>query len=170
MDENEFIEGIKEFNKVYIKEELRGGIFFKAILTYSLCLVVLVSLYFLLPGMKQLFFVLIGLLLIMACIIIATIFISYLVSLKKNSGISVIKVDYDFKSEITINHSLNDGSLTTKTFAYKDVKKVIETESYFYLFLNDALAIPVRKNDSFDREFFIKMMYDKNIFVKEFKI
>ena len=167
MSGDEYIEGVKKFMKVYYKEELRQGSLKKAIIVYSLCLIVLVGFCALLPGMKDIFLMIVGFLVLMTIVVFATIIISVFVSSKKNEDLEIDRVEILCEKDLLTISYVDNKIINNKKYGYDDIKKVVETDKYFYLFLNDAVAIPLIKKDGECRMEFISLFKSKNISVKE---
>ena len=85
---------------------------------------------------------------------------------KRKCQSSIVDAECYLNDKIEIKYYLNDENLVERIFQYEDLKKIVETNFCFYMFLNEAVAIPIVKNETFDRDEFIKLMTGKNIVVK----
>ena len=163
-----YIKAVKDFLKIYYKEELRSGTLRKTIKTYAICLTILIAFCLTFNGLKDLFLLVIYFLLGMVALISGFILLIIFINSKKKDKIKIDKVEQVFQDKIYVNAYLKNGSIESTQYNYKDLKKVVEGKESFYLFLNDSLALPVVKK-YINREEFIKLMFEKNIVVKEDK-
>ena len=164
----DYSRAVKDFLKIYYKEELKHGSLRRTIKTYAICLLILIIFCIAFKGLKDIFlmviYFLIGMIMLISGFILLTIFINN----KKKDKINIDKVEQVFNDKIYINAYLKSGGIESTQYNYSDLKKVVEGKESFYLFLNDSLALPVIKK-GIDREEFIKLMFEKNIVVKEDK-
>lgn len=164
----DYSNAVKDFLKVYYKEELKYGSLRRTIKTYAICLTILIVFCLTFQSLKEIFLMVIYLLLGMVVLISGFILLTIFINNKKKDKINIDKVEQVFEDKIYINVYLKSGGIENTQYHYSDLKKVVEGKESFYLFLNDSLALPVVKKD-IDREKFIKLMFEKNIVVKEEK-
>lgn len=168
MNRDDFLQGVKNFASVYYIEELKCGSLRKSVITYSVCLGVLIALCLLLPGLIQFLSLFVFFLLGVTLIITGVIFLNVFISKKKVEKNNITKVEILFEDKISIITHLTNGSFDNSQYSYENIKKIIEKKEYFYLFLNDNVAIPIYKGEKLDRKEFIDFMVNKNIVVKEY--
>ena len=158
--------GLQSFLKVYYKEELKTGSLRNCIIVFSLSLITLISLCFILSGMKEIFLRVIYFVLIVMMFVVFGIIISLFRS--KSKKIDVQKVEQIYEDKLIIRFHNNNLKIEEKSFEYKDVIKVVETRNYFYWFLNEAVAFPVYKDIYLNREEYVGFIKSKSIIVKEY--
>ena len=166
MSGGKYLEGIRNFLKVYYKEELKCGSLKKAIKIYVSCFAIMIGLCLLMPGLKELYLVIIGFLLFMVLLISSVILLSLFISKRKKINNNIVRVEQIYEDKIYINAYLENGSVEKSQYNYFDVKKVVEEKEFFYIFIEDNIAFPLEKKD---REKFVEMILLKGIVVKGVK-
>ena len=164
-----YLEALKSFLPLYYKEELTEGSLRKTIKVYLVCTLILVGFCFLMPGMKELYFLVIGFLVFMVLLISTFIGINLLINKKKKLDNNIERVEQIYENKVSIIAYLKNGSIDKTEYNYTYFKKVVENEDCFFLFLNYNLGLPLVK-DNIDRDEFIKFMFSKNIVVRERKV
>ena len=164
---DKYNEGLKLFLTLYYKEELKKGSLRKAIIAYSICLIILALFSILMPGLRQLYFALILFLLGFAILMSGIIFLTILITRKKGYKNNILKVEQTYEEKIIIETFFEGGSSHKTEYNYSSIKKVIEYKDFFYIFLNDSLAFPLYKHKDFDRERFVEKFVSNGIFIKE---
>ena len=162
----DYNKGLQNFLKVYYKEELKKGSLRNCVMVFVISIAVLISLCFVLSGMKEIFLRVIYLVLIVMFFILIGIIASLFVS--KRHVFDVEKVEQIYEENVVIRFNKSDFKTEEKCFEYKDILKVVETKEYFYLFLNEAVAIPLFKDIYLNREEYISLINSKGIKVKEY--
>lgn len=163
-----YAQAIGDFLLVYYREELKNGSLKKTIKVYAICFAILIGLCFITPGMKELYFLVMGFLLFMVLLVGGVVALSVFINKKKVKNSNIVKVEQIYEDKISVNAYLVNGSIEKTQYNYSDIKKVVETEKCFYLFLTDSLALPLTKSEE-TREAFIEFMFSKNIVVRECK-
>lgn len=159
-------QGVREFITVYYKEELKSGSLKKTIITYSACLLVLILLCFLTPGVRELYYYFIGLLLIVVSFIVIGISTNIIVSKKKKFRDDISKIVHSYHDSVEITTCFKDYSIDKVQYEYRDIKKIVANKNYLYLFLNDNFAIPVEKSSLDNQDQFILFMKNKGVLIK----
>jgi len=167
VNKDKYNEGLKLFLTIYYKEELRKGTLRKSIITYSVCLAILVLFSIAMPGLRQLYFALILFLLGFVLLITGVIFLTVLISRKKGYKNNIFKVEQTYGDKIIVETFFEGGSSHKAEYNYSYIKKVIEYKDFFYVFLNDSIAFPLHKDKDFDRESFVEKIASKGVFIKE---
>lgn len=167
MNGEEYLNGVRNFIKVYYKEELKRGTLKKTIKTYVICLIILFALLLIMPGLSDLIMLVVYFILIVSGLMASVIGISILIAKKKTLKNNIVKVEQTYDDKIIVKAYMENGSVDEAQYNYKDVKKVVETREFFYLFLNDNLAFPLKKYNN--RNEFIEYIQNKNIIVWEMK-
>lgn len=163
---SEYEKGLKDFLKVYYKEEIKKGSLRNCLVAFIISLSILVLFCFMLSGMKEIFLRIIYFVIFVMFIIVVGIFISLFISKRKEYDIE--KVEQIYGDSINIKEYKNNGKIYEKNFEYEDVLKVVETKEYFYLFLNEAVAFPLYKDIYLKREEYIDFIKSKGIKIKEY--
>lgn len=168
MNKEEFDEGYKKFTKIYYKEEFKNGRLKKTMGLYIAFIGVMISFCFLIPNMKIFFFFVIGIMVFMVLIVAGLIAFKIISSGLKEVKIKLKSIEHIYDDKIYVNTYFENGSVDKAQYNYENIKKVIETEKYYYLFLSDTLSLPLIKREECHVEF-LALLRLKNIEVKELR-
>ena len=122
-----YAQAIGDFLLVYYREELKNGSLKKTIKVYAICFAVLIGLCFITPGMKELYFLVMGFLLFMVLLVGGVVALSVLINKKKVKNSNIVKVEQIYEDKISVNAYLVNGSIEKTQYNYSDIKKVVET-------------------------------------------
>ena len=168
MNKDEFDQGYKSFVKTYYKEELKHGPLKKVIGLYIALIGAVTAFCFLIPKLKVFFFFIIGFMVLVAFLMAGLIVFKIMFSSAKDVKIKLKSIEHIYEEKIYVNTYFENGSVDKAQYIYENIKKVVETEKYYYLFLNDTLSLPLIKREE-SRDEFVTLLKLKNIEVRELK-
>lgn len=166
MNAEQFDSGIKEFYKETYKGKFKPKSLKKLYIGYFLILILFTVLGIVDKSERTYFFTLAGILLAGLVLVIVIILVGYLKISKQKNKMAIQRVEHRYEDKIYLDTYFLNGSVNSVQYTYQDIKKVIETDNFFFLFISEYNAIPLIK-EGIEKEKFIEMMIEKGILVKE---
>lgn len=159
-------QGIRDFANVYYKEELKKGTLKNSLFCFVVCIVILGVLSLAFKRQRVFILGIIALIFLVYFFVGLVITLSLLLNRKRRIDTRFEKVEQYYGKNVEIVVYFKNGSIEKNQYNYHDFIKLVDGKDFFFLFIQNSVAIPIDKNCIENKEEFINLFISESVKVR----